>query len=355
MSDDARRINAALADLGPAKFLSALGIKGRGNGARARFACAVHGGDSFSASMSVRDGVLVWHCFSGCGSGGDALALIAAMRGLDTHDNFRDVLAEAASIAGVGLGETSFTSRQRVAPPPEDPAVVAARIESAQGVRRILATLLELCPLEGEGLRYLTEDRGLTRATCEAARVGYVSDPDRVLRVLLSSFPVEALDEAGIVYDGQWLAHARHPLLFPILHHGVAVYLQGRALGPVAKKQDRWRSCRGSVPSLYNVDALERDVDATVVLCEGPIDTLSAAQWKPDWSSVGIFGAGGFKPEWAVPLRGRDVLVALDPDAAGDRGAADTMRELVAAGAWPSRAALPPGMDLNDWMLAEVA
>ena len=355
MSDDARRINAALADLGPAKFLSALGIRGRLSGRKARFPCPVHGGKEFSACAEVRDGAIVFVCFSGCGmTGGDALALIAAIRGYDLHDNFRDVLAEAASIAGVGLGETSFTSRQRVAPPPEDPAIVAARIEAAQGVRRILAALLELCPLEGEGLRYLTEDRGLTRVTCEAARVGYVSDPDRVLRVLLSSFPAEALDEAGIVYEGKWLAHARHPLLFPILHRGVAVYLQGRALGPVAKKQDRWRSCRGSVPSLYNLDALERD-NVPALLCEGPIDTLSGAQWYPSAASVGIFGAGGFKPEWAACLRGREVLVALDPDAAGDKGAADTMRELVAAGAWPKRVPMPAGMDVNDWMLAEVA
>jgi DNA primase len=354
MSDDARRINAALADIGVAKFLSALGIKGRGNGTRARFACAIHGGDGLSASMTIRDGALVWHCFSGCSSGGDALSLIASMRGYDLRENFRDVLAEAASIAGVGLGESSFTPRQRIAPPPEDPAVIAARIEAAQGVKRILAALLELAPLEGEGLRYLTEDRGLTRATCEKARVGYLGDAQMALRVLLASFPYEALEAAGIVYGGRWLAHERHPLLFPILHGGVPVYLQGRALGPVAKKQDRWRSCRGSVPSLYNPDALER-TDVPALLLEGPIDTLSAMQWVPDVAPVGVFGAGGFKAEWAAPLRGRDVWVALDPDEAGEKGAVETMRELVKAGAWPRRLAMPPGMDMNDWMLAEAA
>lgn len=357
MSDDARRINEALADLGAAKLLAALGVKGRVNGGRARFPCPIHGGKELSAVAEVRDGVVKFVCFSGCGmEGGDALTLIAGVRNLDLRSNFAEVLREGAAIAGVAFDGLTRAPSAPLArrEPVEAPEVVAARIEAAQGVRRVLAAFLELCPLVGEGLRYLTEDRGLARATCEAARVGFVSDPDRVLRTLLATFPADALDAAGIVYDGQWLAHARHPLLFPIIHNGIAVYVQGRALGPVEKKQDRWRSMRGGVPGLYNADALARR-DVPVMLCEGPIDTLSAAQWVPDVASVGIFGAGGFKSEWATPMRGRDVWVALDPDTAGEKGAADTMRELVAAGAWPRRLEMPAGTDVNAWMLAEVA
>ena len=320
-----------------------------------RFPCPIHGGRELSAVAEVKDNTLVFVCFSGCGAeGSDALGLIAAIRGLDVRTQFREVLEEAASVAGVSIDSLPLAPRTRAFTPEIAPEVVEARREAAEGVRRVVGALLDLCPLTGEGLRYLTEERGLTRRTCEDARIGFVGDPDRVLRVLSATFPAEALDVAGIVYDGGYLAHARHPLLFPIVRGGVAVYVQGRALGPVAKKPDRWRSMRGGVPGLYNADALER-ADVPVMLCEGPIDTLSAAQWVPDVAPVGVFGAGGFKDEWAAPMRGREVWVAFDPDAAGDKGSATTMRTLVAAGAWPKRVAMPSGMDVNEWYLAEMA
>ena len=354
MSADLPELHAALAAMGPARFLAALGIKSRSNGGTARFACPIHGGKGPNVGLHVHDGRLLWSCFSGCASGGDALTLIAAVHGLDVRADFAAVVREAASIAGVAVSVAAPPTRFQRRDVPEAPEVVAARLEAAEGVRRVLSTLLELCPLTGEGLRYLTEERGLTRSTCESARVGYVSDPDRVLRMMSQHFSPDALDRAGVVYQGDWLAFARHPLLFPILHNGQPVYVQGRAIGAVAKKQDRWRSCRGGVPSLYGVDALDR-ADVPVVLCEGPIDALSAAQWMPDVASVGVFGAGSFKAEWAAPLRGRDVWVAFDPDAAGDAGAVDVVRVLAKAGAWPKRLALPAGFDVNAWMLAEAA
>ena len=340
----AAEVNAALAAMGVDRFLSALGLRGRKAGRQVRLACPIHGGSGANFVVGVRDGVIVWRCQSTCGRGGDAIALVEALRGV----SFPEAVREAAALAGVYVAVERLEA-------PEDPKLVEVRRNAAEGVQRVLAALLELCPLEGEGLRYLTEDRGLSVETCRYAHVGYVSEPDRVRRVLVNGFPADVLDELGIVYRGEHLAFERHPLLFPILRNGRPIYVQGRALGPVAKKHERWRSMRGGVPSLYNLDALADDWRRPVMLCEGPVDTLSAHQWAPSYSAVGVFGAGSFKREWSAPLRGRDVVLAFDPDEAGDRGAMDVASELAAVGAVVRRMELPHGMDVNAWMLAEVA
>ena len=357
MSTDVATVHAALAEMGVARLLGALGIRGRRSGSQYRIPCPVHGGKDANCAVGVRDGVVQFVCHSGCaGQGGDGLALIAAVRGLDVRAHFPEVLREAAGIAGVLLDAPSGNARApwRRPEPKVDPAEEARLRSVAESRERVLASLLELSPLAGDGLAYLRDERGLSEATLRAARVGYVSDAELVRRILLRSFSADVLDELGVVYHGEYLAFRAHRLLFPLIANGLPIYLQGRALGAVEKKQDRWRSMRGGVPALYNLDTLEQ-TDLPVLLAEGPIDTLSAAQWVPGVAAVGVFGAGGLKPEWCPPLRGRDVLVALDPDEAGERGAAESSRMLLAAGAWPRRLAVPNGFDLNDWMRAEVA
>jgi putative DNA primase/helicase len=89
------------------------------------------------------------------------------------------------------------------------------------------------------------------------------------------------------------------------------------------------------------------------VLCEGPIDTLSATQMFRSAAAVGVLGAGGFKDEWAMSLRGRDVVLAFDPDDPGERGIKGAERALRGVGGTVRQLELPRGMDLNAWMLAE--
>lgn len=352
--DQVASVHAAIAAMGVGGFLAALGLKARLCGQKARICCPTHGGKDPNACVEIKNGRLVFACFSGCGgAGGDALHLVAAVEGLDLRQNFARILSRAAAAAGmapVAHGEAPAARLE----PKEAPQAARARIEAAQGLQRVLGALLEICPLEGEGLRYLTEDRGLSAATCRAARVGYIADPERVCRTLLAGFPAEVLDELGIVYRGEHLAFKRHPLLFPIIRAGRPVYVQGRALGVVEQKQDRWRSMRGSVPWPYNVDALGSDWRRDVLIAEGPIDTLSAVDLGTRRAVIGVFGAGGFKRAWAIDLRGRNVLLALDPDAAGENGCDRIVAHLHAVGARVERMDLDQ-LDINEMLIAERA
>lgn len=58
--------------------------------------CPVHDDRTPSCSVQDRDGVVLWNCHA-CGESGDALDLIAAVRG----GTFADALAEGAQLAGV--------------------------------------------------------------------------------------------------------------------------------------------------------------------------------------------------------------------------------------------------------------
>lgn len=62
--------------------------------------CPVHTENTPSCSVQFRHGALLWKCH-GCDAAGDALDLVAAVRGLDTRTNFKRVLIEAAEVGGL--------------------------------------------------------------------------------------------------------------------------------------------------------------------------------------------------------------------------------------------------------------
>ena len=98
---------------------------------------------------------------------------------------------------------------------------------------------------------------------------------------------------------------------------------------------------RGTVPALYNADALaELPSDAVVYLVEGFTDTFTLA--AHGFAAVGLVGAGGLKEEWLAPLARFRVVAALDPDAAGRRAAARYAEMFSARGCASPPSSCPP-------------
>ncbi len=171
-----------------------------------------------------------------------------------------------------------------------------------------------------EGINYLAR-RGINAEVSTRAGVTYFPRRAyrRVMRRMLDGFAMEELRRAGLFNRKEHLTFYHHRLLFPFIVEGRARYLQARTTA--AGVEPRWHNMRGSVPALYNVDALERLAsDSTVYLVEGFTDTLTLA--AHGFNAVGLVGAGGLKPEWLAPLGRFHVVAALDPDAAGRRAAA---------------------------------
>ena len=114
-----------------------------------------------------------------------------------------------------------------------------------------------------------------------------------------------------------------------------------------AGTEPRWHNMRGSVPSLYNVDALSGLKSGSVVyLVEGFTDTLTLL--AHGFAAVGLVGAGGLKAEWLAPLGRFRVVAALDPDAAGERAASRYEELFNARGLALARITLPAA-DVNDF------
>lgn len=95
-------------------------------------------------------------------------------------------------------------------------------------------------------------------------------------------------------------------------------YWQDRAAFPCPPKA-RWRSPANGVPTLFNLPALENKKLNSVVICEGPADTISAALLLhgSHMAAIGVPGVGAWRSEYAPLFDGLNVVVAADNDEGG--------------------------------------
>jgi predicted P-loop ATPase len=95
----------------PVRLCELLGLAYRREGGGAKISCPWHSEQNPDCSVTLGpDGTIRVHCFA-CGGGGDALSLIAQVRGLDIKADFKRVVQEAADL----LGERALANP---APPP---------------------------------------------------------------------------------------------------------------------------------------------------------------------------------------------------------------------------------------------
>lgn len=217
---------------------------------------------------------------------------------------------------------------------------------------RILQTLIDACPpVAGKVAQYL-QKRRIFKRTWDSQGIRMIDDYPGLSRKLEAAFGLPDLERTGFFNAAGHLRYYRHKLLFPYYDpQGRPVYMQARAIdadaagpkGPAPKEL----SMSGSIPIPYNIRLLNGE-PGQIYLCEGVIDTLTLLE--QGFPSVGIPGAGNFKPAWAALFRSKSVHVAFDPDGPGEAGAAKTIECLQAAGIEARRLAPPAGKDLNDWL-----
>lgn len=196
---------------------------------------------------------------------------------------------------------------------------------------------------------WLRDRKGLSVETQTRAGLRWLSDWEAADKGLKAAFDEGTLKTFGLVTDEGRLHFARHRLLFPFWVKGKPVFLQGRNID--AQGDDRrFDNPSGSVPCLYNVDALgeARRTGRPVFVCEGPTDTLTLTQ--SGRLAVGIVGTQGFKPDWVADLDGLDVFLAFDGDKAG-REAAQKVADLFVSEGLPAPkiVKLPDGQDVTDY------
>ena len=214
----------------------------------------------FDQNPSCRLNEDYFYCFS-CGSSGDAIDMVQIVLGYSFSEawdylNIRvpcDVLAPAKPISQF------------------DKAVVA-------NGHQVLTRLFELALLPALGNlggQYLSS-RKLNPELCGSLGVRYLEDPSKAWAILCSEFSLDALEAAGLVNNAGAFHFQEHPLLFFFLHNQTPVYLAGRSMQANPKIKEL-KPVGLSCPVPYLIDVLLTK-PAALYICEGLIDTLSAAQ-----------------------------------------------------------------------------
>jgi DNA primase len=294
-------------------------------------------------SLSIDLAKGLFNCFSRH-EGGDAFAFYQLMHGVSFAQAVR---AMARDLSHVRERKASTSKASRAASDENIFETEELAPLTSDQMRMICRSFLEICRDEDqrEGVNYLLR-RGIDEETVHSAGVTYFPRKAyrRVMRRMLELFPGDQLQRAGIFNQKEHLSFYRHRLLFPFLIAGEAGYLQARTIA--AGIEPRWHNMRGSVPALYNIDAVENVEKGSVVyLVEGITDTLTLA--SHGFTAVGLVGAGGLKKEWLGALEPFGVVAVLDPDYAGRWAAARYEESFANVGRRLGRIFLPS--DVNDF------
>lgn len=303
--------------------------------------CRLPGHDDHNPSFALRLRSNSFQCFA-CRRHGSVIDLVMEMEGLDLISACRWLSERylGARLAGGQALRALAPARASASPP-------TALLRTVAPDTELNGWLLDQSPLAAEGRAYLT-GRGFSGETLAAFRIGQVGNRSALRRAAIARFGVERMRRCGLLYDGRWgtdLVFPSRYLLFPFLINGAVSYLQARRSDD--RSDFRWVCPANMLPPAFNLDVLDQN-HATVLICEGVTDTLSAHELGHP--AIGLTGAKAhFDPTTMARLRGRNILLIGDRDAAGQGFAREMVQLLSRQSITAIARALPAGVnDLND-------
>jgi hypothetical protein len=297
--------------------------------------CPWHDEKTPSCSVTAVGGLVRVKCF-GCGQGGDVLSLVAAVRGLSASRDFRAVLVEAATMAGLHAvvheleTRTVDAARPKALPPRAEPAPERDYPPDFE-IRMLL-----------DGCVPVTDD-----ADVAAHLAGRSIDPELVADAGLAwALTRECRFLAfGGAFQGSTWWETGHRLVLPVVDS------EG-----IVRSVRSWRVLPGESPKrlppggyraagLFLADAMAaswlrgESGPRRVLIAEGEPDWLTAATWRmrEPTAVLGIV-SGSWTSALAARFRpGQRVLVWTDRDRAGDAYAAEIVRSLAPRGVFVDR------------------
>jgi DNA primase len=273
-----------------------------------------------------------FRCYA-CDVQGDAITLVQEVR----KASFREAVEFLTELQQGDRPRTGSSA----------PGTAAASPSRGNNERDVYMRLYELSyelTPRSPGGRYL-KSRGLDVSLANILQVGELEDLGEVWDGLVDDFGVDRLRGAGLVSRRGNFLFSRHRLLFFFFDGDLPRFVQARDLtGEASCKELSLAGLRSPVP--YNVNALKQPLER-VLLCEGCIDTLSAAQLG--YSAVGIPGVTGFREEWFSLFHNcHHVTIAFDNDPAGRRQAVELRSRFRLRGIRADVQLPREGKDVND-------
>lgn len=308
--------------------------------------CPFHGERTPSFYVMPETGT--WKCF-GCGEGGDIFTFVEKQQGLD----FRDALTLLAEKAGIALDGGHYEG--------------AAEESAETSARKRLRALNETAAIwfhhqllqapEAQYARAYLDSRGVNSESIALWRLGYAPDGEKLSRYLMEQgYSVKELVEAGLTRErdagkgGGVYDYFRNRLIFPIRDaRGHTIAFGGRELGGGTPKylNTPQTALFDKSATLYGLDLGRDGIRRAnqVVFVEGYMDAVVPHQYGFRNVVAVIGSAITEKHIRQIKKLTRRVILALDPDAAGE---AATMRGiLVAQDAFDRKVEPVPGQ--QDW------
>ena len=309
-----------------------------------------------------------WHCFGGCGEGGDIFKFVMKREGLE----FPEALRLLGSRAGVEITR-------------ENPLLRSAR-NRLYDVCETAAKIYERALLTTPAPKEYLKARGIKEETVRAFRIGYAPDEwDFILRELArKGFAAEDAEHAGLALRAAGTSRRhdrfRGRIMFPIADaNGRVIGFGGRIFEETRDKRQETRSssvvshvAEGHVAKyintpqtliydksrvLYGFDKAKQEIRVKnrAVVVEGYMDCVMSHQAGVT-HTIAVSGTAFTSQQLKVLRRLCDTLVSsFDADAAGESA---TRRSLALAAQFDFTrliAAIPSGKDPADTVKEDAA
>ena len=283
-----------------------------------------------SPSFYVFPDTKTWRCF-GCNEGGDVFTFVAKQQGLD----FGETLKLLAEKSGIGLGGDDFFSQET--------AISNQAKTRLRALNDAAAVWFHHQLLTATGATYARsylQSRGIANESIEQFRLGYAPDGDGLTRYLLEQgYTAEESIEAGLTRrreadrGGGMYDYFHNRLIFTIRDaRGQTIGFGGRELGGGTPKylNTPQTILFDKSSTLYGMDLAREAIRKQdgVVIVEGYVDALMAHQYGFHNTVACIGSAITAKHVQQIKKMTRRLILALDPDAAGE---AATLRAIQVA------------------------
>lgn len=306
----------------------------------------------------------IWHCFGGCGEGGDIFRFVMKIEGYD----FPEALRLLAQRAGVVLKR-------------EDPRIRSERnrlYDICEEAAAIFEKTFQITP----AVKAYIKKRGVADSTIREFRIGFAPQSwDFLLKALIQKgFKPEEIEKAGLVIksedDNSWYDRFRSRIMFPIMDaNGRVVGFSGRIFHPdslhnphksfsrnvteeVKKEEAKYVNTPQTLiydksRVLYGFDKAKQEIRAKnkVVVVEGQMDLIMSHQAGVK-NAIAVSGTALTPQQLKTLRRLCDTIVSsFDTDSAGDSATRRSL-ELAAEFEFNCRiAVIPSGKDPADTVL----
>ena len=287
-----------------------------------------------------------WHCFGACGTGGDIFSFIMKKDGV----SFGEALRLLAEKSGVAIPQNAVAEKARE----KHDRLYQANQATAEYYHQLL-----LSSPEAQRVRDYLAHRGLNAQSVEDFKLGYSPNAWDSLQQHLTErgFTIVELLEAGLVVEGDnKMKHDRfrHRLMFPITDTRRRVIgFGGRALDDKAQPkylnspQTPLFDKSSNLYGLHLAKEAMRSAEQAVIV-EGYMDVILPHQYgfKNVIASMGT--AIGENHVAILKKLTKNLVLALDPDSAGEAAMLRSVGLETSLGAEIRVAVLPEGKDPDE-------